>query len=202
MITYEEMLDRDLEWALREGSMHFDESSSVHKTLRKLCERLEELGIDYAIMGGMALFFHGYRRFTEDVNLLVTPEGLERIHEELGGRGYLRPFDASKNLRDTDTKVRIDFLVTGQYPGRGEPDAIAFPIPMDVSTTLHGIRVVTIPRLVELKIASGRRKDLADVQELIRVIELSREFATQLHPKVQDTYTELWDELQDAPPSR
>ena len=30
MITYEQLLDSDLEWALKEGSMHFEEKNSVH----------------------------------------------------------------------------------------------------------------------------------------------------------------------------
>src|SRR5688500_2962684 len=113
MIAYEELLDRDLDRALREGSMHFEEKSAVHQTLRRIVRRLDELGIPYAIAGGMALFFHGYRRFTEDVDLLVTPEGLEKVHKSLEGLGYVLPFAGSKHLRDTETGVRIEFLVTG-----------------------------------------------------------------------------------------
>lgn len=123
MQTYESQLNGDLNWALMEGSMHFDGTNAVHRTLRRLVERLEELGIDYAIVGGMALFFHGYRRFTEDVNVLVTAEGLEKIHDALDGLGYVRPFEKSKNLRDTVTGVKIDFLVAGQYPGDGKATA-------------------------------------------------------------------------------
>ena len=72
MIAYEQLLSRDVGWALREGGMHFEKDSAVHKALRKITRRLEELGIPYAIVGGMAMFFHGYRRFTEDVDLLGT----------------------------------------------------------------------------------------------------------------------------------
>ena len=85
MTTYEQLLSKDLDWAIREGSMHFEGGSSVHQTLRRITARLEELGIDYAIAGGMALFFHGFRRFTEDVDLLVTPKGLAAIHLNLDG---------------------------------------------------------------------------------------------------------------------
>jgi hypothetical protein len=35
----------------------------------------------------MALFHHGLRRFTEDVDILVTKEGLKKIHAELAGLG-------------------------------------------------------------------------------------------------------------------
>ena len=98
MQTYENQLNADLQWALREGSMHFEGESAVHKGLWRICKRLDELDIDYAIADGMALFFHGYRRFTEEVDVLVTCDGLAKLHEHLEGRGYLRPFKKSKNL--------------------------------------------------------------------------------------------------------
>jgi hypothetical protein len=55
--AYEDLLGRHLQRALREGSSHFEEKSAVHLTLRRIVDRLAELGIPYAIAGGMALFF-------------------------------------------------------------------------------------------------------------------------------------------------
>src|SRR2546421_12919192 len=102
MVTYEQLLDRNVDWALREGSMHFEKESAVHKTLRKITRRFDELGIPYAIVGAMAMFFHGYRRFTDDVDMLVTPEDLKEIHRQLEGLGYVPPFQGSKHLRDAE----------------------------------------------------------------------------------------------------
>src|SRR5437879_6717643 len=121
MVVYEDLLNRNLDWALREGSMHFEKDSAVHKTLQKITRRLDDLGIPYAVVGGMAMFFHGYRRFTEDVDLLVTREGLKVIHEKLEGLGYVPPFAGSKHLRDAEHGVRVEFLVAGEYPGDGKP---------------------------------------------------------------------------------
>src|SRR5437588_5301480 len=129
MVSYEQQLDRNLDWALSEGSMHFEEKNAVHKTLRKIVKRLEDLGIPYAVVGGMAMFFHGYRRFTEDVDILVSREGLQEIHARLEGLGYTPPFSGSKQLRDAELGVRIEFLVSGEYPGDGKPKPLAFPKP-------------------------------------------------------------------------
>src|SRR5215475_11973550 len=107
MITYEKKLGRNLDWALQEGGMHFQEDSAVHKSLRRITQRLNEMGIPYAIVGGMAVFIHGYRRFTEDVDLLVTKDAIQEIHTRLEGLGYLPPFTGSKQLRDTDTGVKV-----------------------------------------------------------------------------------------------
>ncbi len=92
MQTYEQQLDANWQLALREGSMYFEGDNAVHKTLHRIAQRLDELGIDYAIADGMCLFRHGFRRFTQDVDVLVTRESLARIHEELEGRGYVKPF--------------------------------------------------------------------------------------------------------------
>lgn len=196
MIAYEERLDRDARWALSEGSRHFEERSAVQDTLRAISRRLNELGIPYAVAGGMALFRHGLRRFTEDVDILVTRDGLKIIHEKLEGLGYLTPFAGSKSLRDTDTGVRIEFLVAGDYPGDGKPKPVAFPDPAAVAVEFDGIRYVNLRMLIELKLASGmtnpsRMKDLADVLELIKLLNLGREFAEQLQPYVREKFAEL-----------
>jgi hypothetical protein len=201
MITYEKQLSQNIEWALREGSMHFEEKSAVHSALEEIARRLDELEIPYAIADDMALFAHGLRRFTEDVDVLVTPDGLRALHTALEGKGYVPPFTGSKNLRDTENGVRIEFLVTGEYPGDGKPKPVAFPDPSEVGTEIGGIRYLHLPRLVELKLASGmtnpgRLKDLADVQELIRILHLPAEFADELDKSVQEKYKDLWVGLQ------
>src|SRR5690242_11621239 len=99
--TYEQRLNADLRWALIEGSRHFEENSAVFKALRRIAKRLEELGIPYAVVGGMALFHAGYRRFTEDVDILVSRDDVDKIHASLVGRGYRPNHAGSKNLRDT-----------------------------------------------------------------------------------------------------
>ncbi len=183
--------------------MHFEGDSAVHKTLRRLVARLEQLDIDYAIAGGMALFFHGYRRFTEVVDILVTQAGLDKIHANLDGLGYVRPFEKSKNLRDTVTGVKIDFLIAGGYPGDGKPGPIVFPDPVELVYDIDGANFVPLPRLIELKLASGRaagrRKDLADVQELIRTLGLTLDWGQQLDASLHDAYNELWHEIQQTP---
>ena len=205
MISYEQLLDHDLDWALREGSMHFEKGNAVHKALRKITKRLDELGIPYAVAGAMAMFFHGYRRFSDDVDILVSPEGLQEIHRQLEGLGYLPPFEGSKQLRDTDLGVRVEFLVSGEYPGDGKPKPVAFPRPEEASIEIEGIRFLQLPKLIELKLASGmtnprREKDLADVQGLIETLDLPEEFADKLDPFVRDKYKEKWTIVHTYPP--
>jgi hypothetical protein len=194
---YEDLLNRDPRWALSEGSRHFEESSAVFEALHKITSRLKELGIPYTVVGGMALFRHGLRRFTEDIDLLVAKDDLKIILEKLSGLGYLPPFPNSRQLRDTQLGVRIEFLTTGDYPGDGKPKPVSFPEPLSVSIEADGINYINLPKLVELKLASGisnpgRLRDLSDVLELIKTLNLPIDFADQLDPYVRGKFQELW----------
>ena len=146
---------------------------------------------------GLALYKHGFRRFTEDVDILVTKDGLKAIHSALAGLGYVRAFAGSKNLRDAELGVRIEFLIAGQFPGDGKPKPVHFPEPGAVAVERDGIKYLALSALVELKLASGissadRGKDLVDVQELIKILHLPADFAEQIHPTVRAKYAELW----------
>ena len=94
--TYEDRLERDPECAMGEGSRFFEGKSQVQATLNRITKKLNELGIEYAVAGGMALFKHGYRRFTDGVDILVAKADLKAIHQKLDGLGYLPPFQGSK----------------------------------------------------------------------------------------------------------
>lgn len=173
----------------------------VHETIKRLVADFDQAGIDYALVGAMALNAHGYRRETVDVDVLVRPEGLVLFVERFEGRGYLPQFPgARKSFRNTITGVSLDFITTGEYPGDGKPKPVVFPDPAKVSIDVEGVRVVDLPTLINLKLASGmtqpgRRRDLADVQDLTRLLKLNDQFADQLDAYVRDTYLMLVDEL-------
>jgi hypothetical protein len=201
---YSRQLRENKEWGMNDASLFFEGKGKVHETLNRLTRKLAELQIPYAIVGGLSLFEHGFPRFTEDVDLLVTKESLLRIHEALEGLGYLKLFAQSKNLRDTTTGVKIDFLITGGFPGDGRPGPVSFPDPETVSENHSGKSYASLPTIITLKLASGitgginRAKDFTDVIELIKSLQLSRDFVTKLHPYVQSKYLEMWDGLRGS----
>src|SRR5260370_23469215 len=128
-------------------------SEAVAETRTRVTDRLKEEGIDYAIIGGMALVAHGYVRFTNDVNLLTTREGLNLIHERLVGRGYRPAFEgARKKLRDTQTGIDVEFITSGEFPGDGKPKAVVFPVPRDASIDRDRRRVIPFPKLIHLNL--------------------------------------------------
>ena len=57
---------------LREAEEFFLKKAPPQSTLEKLARRLDQEGIHYAVVGGMALNLHGYVRVTRDVVVLMT----------------------------------------------------------------------------------------------------------------------------------
>ncbi len=188
-----------MDQVLREADAFFDGRSGVHRTAEKISRTLEGLGIDYTIAGALAVNAYGEPRMTADVNVLVTPEGLARFKDACLGRGYVERIAGSRGVRDTENEVGVDFLLTGGYPGDGKPKAIRFPDPAKVGVVSGPYRVLALPTLIELKLASGmtaphRLQDLADVIALIRAAKLPESFDAKLHPFVREKYRELWQQ--------
>lgn len=205
MPTYETRLRDDYLSLLREASDYYMARGDVFTTLRNLTRRLEDAKIPYALVGGLALAAHGFVRMTQDVDILMSREGLESFKERFLGRGYVQAFSgAQKTFRDTETQVRIEILITGDYPGDGKPKPVAFPDPSVVFTERGGMRIIPMERLIELKLASGmsaphRLRDLADVQDLIMTLKLPVEFAETLDVSVQETFRQLWHSAHASP---
>lgn len=180
-----------------EGLRYFMGQGSLNNTLAQITSDLKEHGIDYMVIGAVALLAHGYPRFTEDIDLVLTPEGLEVFHRELIGLGYVPAFPgAKKRLRSTKDGVNIEVMTSGEYPGDGKPKPVTMPEPALASIEIDGMQIVTLEKLIELKLASGmtasdRLKDLADVQELIKIRGLQKDFAERLNPYVRDKFLEL-----------
>jgi hypothetical protein len=177
----------------------FMNKGPVHQTLHNIAHRLSEAKIDYAVIGGMALALHGFVRPTQDVDLLLSPGGLRRFHQELVGLGYLPKFQgARKHFRDTDTGVDVEVITSGEYPDDGKSKRIVFPDPADVAISADGYKVVDLKTLIELKLASGlsaehrRLRDLADVQQLIETLNLPESLSNDIDISLQDEYQRLW----------
>jgi hypothetical protein len=207
MIAFEEKMRAGGDAAVRHIGEFFMGTDPVHATLESIAKRLDGMGIPYAVVGAIALGAHGHVRATTDVDILVTLSASQMIREKLDGLGYVPPFAGSRNLRDTETGVRIEFLITGEYPGDGKPKPIAFPDPSNTAIQIKGIRYLKLEPFIELKLASGmtnpnRLKDIADIQELIRVVRPPRELAERLHEYVRPKFLELWDGMQSEPPER
>ena len=185
-----------------EGQRYFMGEGQLNNALARLVADLKEHDIDYLVIGAVALLAYGYPRFTEDIDLILDQDGINRFHSELVGLGYTPAFQgARKRLRSTRDGIPIELISSGEYPGDGKPKPVSFPKPSEPAVEIDGIKFPTLEKLIELKLASGmtapdRLKDLADVQELIKIRNLSSDFANKLNPYVREEFLKLLEAVQ------
>ncbi len=190
--------------AYAEGLRFFRGGGMINETLKRLVDDLDRNEIDYALIGAVALNNHGYRRFTEDIDLLLTKAGLAQFTEKLVGKVYRSAFTgATRKFRTTAENVPVEIITSGEFPGDGLPKSVEFPNPSDASVVIDGVKTISLEKLIELKLASGitagdRLKDLADVQELIKLKDLPEDFADKLNKFVRAKYRELHDGVASA----
>jgi hypothetical protein len=196
--------------AFDEASQYFAGTGCVNNTLEQLAADLKSHNIDYVVIGGVALFAHGYRRLTNNIDIVLTSEGLNRFVIPLSGRApqtlcnYDPDVTSNKRVRSVPYGISISVMTTGEYPGDGQPKPVSMPDPAAAGVDINGIKFVTLEKLIELKLASGmtapdRLKDLADVQELIKVRHLQSDFAERLDPYVRAKFLELHSAIKQSP---
>ncbi len=180
---------------LREIDMFFQGNDPTHQTMRRVAARFEQANIRYAIVGGMAVNAHHYRRTTGDVDFLLSAGGMAALKQIVAGGEFERVAGRPRRFLDRATGVSFDILVTGLFPGNGQPGPIAYPDPDQVAQTIDNLRVVNLPTLIQLKLAARRYQDFADVVNLIRANRLDEAFGENLHASVRDDYIECLEEM-------
>lgn len=138
---------------------------------REFLECLNCAGVDYLLVGGFAVNYYGYHRFTEDIDfwIAVSDENFDRLLDAIR-----RFFGEDLSGLDKKFLKNNESLYLGRVPNKIEVFQNASGVefskvyPRRVETTLEGIPVKIIS-LEDLKInkrASGRNKDLADLDNL------------------------------------
>ena len=111
--------------AYEEGLRFFRGEGFVNEVLRRIAADLEREDIDYCVIGAVALNQHGYRRFTADIDLLLSPEGLEKFWRILVSISYQYASDGGrKKFRVLPENVPVEIITSGEYPGDGKPGPV------------------------------------------------------------------------------
>src|SRR4051794_37969785 len=101
--------------AYEEGLAFFRGQGMLNRTLLRVSADLERNGIDYAVIGAVALNQHGYKRFTEVIDILMTKDGLKTFQEQLVGLGYRPAFPgATRRFKTTEENVPVEVVTTGE----------------------------------------------------------------------------------------
>jgi predicted nucleotidyltransferase len=141
-------------------------------------------GVEFIIVGGMAATAHGSARLTQDLDLVYrrTPDNIARLAAALAPHApYLRgaprglPFrfdeaTIQRGLNFTLTTSFGDVDLLGEITGGGGYDDL---LPDTVRLQLFGVECLCLglERLIHVKRAAGRPKDLEAVAELEAILE-------------------------------
>ena len=146
----------------------------LDKDLRELLASFRSNGVEFLVVGGHAVAFHGYPRYTEDLDLFVRPDAANgaRIVHALEQFGF-----GSLKQKATDFTADDRVIQLGRAPTR-----------VDLLTRLYGLEfeeawrtrtagdldgvpvwIISGDALIRNKRATGRTRDLADAEMLERV---------------------------------
>lgn len=154
---------------------------------KALLRTLADAGVEYILVGGAAGTVHGATRLTLDVDAVYrrSPVNIERLvlaltphHPYLRGAPPGLPFrwDAAtvqRGLNFTLTTDIGDLDLLGEIAGGGTYEDL---LPHSVPIQVFGVecRCLGLERLIHVKRAAGRPKDLEAVAELEAILEERR----------------------------
>ena len=143
----------------------------IQQDFRDLLKCFSEHGVEFIIVGGYALAFNGAPRFTGDLDILIRPSAANagRVLSALDEFGFSFPNLAVDDFQSPEKVVQL-----------GVP-----PIRIDLITSISGVswdeanahKVAALygdvpvaylgkAEFIKNKSATGRKKDLADIEAL------------------------------------
>lgn len=150
---YQQLVERMLE---NVASPTISSETGV-EAAQKVGELAAQEDIEWAVAGGLAMYFYGSPRLTKDVDIIASRDlSLTPKHRlSFGGSSY--------TLQLGKYAVQIDWIVRNdgyqKYYRAALKEAVAMP---------NGLRVVLPEWLVILKLNAGRQKDLDDIVFLLK----------------------------------
>ncbi len=168
----------------------------IERVLLESVAQIERLGIPYAVMGGIAARAWGLPRptFDADIAVAVDAEGLGRLLGAFEDAGFGVPQEHKSGFLDTIggfQKAKVNRFVDGHvwstdlFVVEGAFLGSALARALHASIGKQRVRVMAPEDIILLKLIAHRRKDLADVEEIVSVcagldVGYLREWAAKL----------------------
>ena len=144
---------------------------NIHPDFEDLLRLLEEHGVEYMIVGGYAVAYHGHPRFTKDIDVFfqLSEDNVGRLRQALIAFGFREedlPLEAFMTVGNVLTfgvvPARVDLI--------NEIDGVSFDeaFAERVRSTYGKVSVnfIGLKQLIKNKLASGRPQDEVDARQL------------------------------------
>lgn len=155
---------------------------------REVTAAIKASGAEGGVVGGIAVFLHGYERTTTDID--VYTHDRPALAEKLVEIGFVWSDDRRQFERD---EVPVQLLAPND-------DLPYYP---EAYSELQGIRVVRLADLINMKLSVGQKfehhaQDIADVYELIANVPLDKTFAPKVAQPYRDAFKRMVDVVQQG----
>jgi hypothetical protein len=146
---------------------------------RLILQKMIDNKVDFILVGGYAVIYHGYDRLTGDMDIWIRPDNenkkplllaLKELEYDEEGISVIDNWDFTKpQLFHIGNKPDLtDFMthISGVHYETAKQNAI--------QANIEGLEffIIHINNLIENKQASGRLKDLADVEYLQKILAM------------------------------
>jgi hypothetical protein len=144
------------------------EGNRYSEAIESLREMAEEEGIPIAVIGGVATVYHGYERYTKDMDIAVSADDFDQVIRTCYKYGF--ELGTPLNPRGINTLwyngLEIELLQEGMFSG-DKTNPTALPSPQELGVT-SGLGFVDLELWARLKLSANRIKDDADIVEVLK----------------------------------
>lgn len=176
------------------------------RVVRALDQVLAACDCEAVVSGGWAVWRHGYiGRVTQDVDIALPKASVELFLQAAAVSGFevlTQPEGRWPKLLHRETNIEVDILPEGGRPGTPtRPAPTTIPHPGSMGGVRGILKYISLPALIELKLAAGRLRDEADVLELAREnpdrIDEVRRHLQAVHPQYAAHFAQLLTRLDE-----
>lgn len=168
--------------------------TNLFRTLERLVALFEAAGVDYRLVGGLAVYLHitavesDAGRSTEDVDVAIRRSDMARITAVASEHGFVYRHAAGVDMlvdRETQrARGGIHFVFSGE---KVRPDySEAVPALAEAARGRFGVLVMPLSDLLRMKLTSFWLKDQVHVQDLDSVGLITAEVESVLSPELRE----------------
>ncbi len=146
----------------------------IHQDFREFIELLNERGVKYLVVGGYAVNYHGYPRFTKDIDfwLWIDEGNLTKLVQAVDQFGFGNLGISEKDFLSAENIVQLGYA-PHRIDLQVDIDGVDFEscYAQRIVADLDDLKIdfISLKDLIQNKESSGRLQDLADAEQLRRI---------------------------------
>ncbi|MGE0495870.1 MAG: nucleotidyltransferase family protein [Vulcanimicrobiota bacterium] len=163
----------------------------VRQRLRRASQALERGQVPYAVVGGNAVaawvasIDEGAVRNTQDVDVLIRRDDLEKAKEAMATEGFVFRHAAGVDMFLDGPQAKARDAVHIVFAGEKVRPDYAEPSPsVEEAERLGEVTVLSLVALVRMKLTSFRDKDRTHLRDLIEVGLVGEDWPSRLPPSL------------------